>query len=153
MKDSIHSITKVVLIVLLALSVVSGLVYYGLFDFNRTLDVMINDLNNPYMNEIFYWSVILLGLIVLITIASPILNIIQNPKSGISILLSIAAFAVVILIGYALAGNEFSPNELERLKTTANVSTLVGMGIYTTYIAFGLTVLSIIYASVVKLFK
>jgi len=53
MKDSIHSITKVILIVLLALSVVSGLAFYGLFDFNRTLDMMMGDLNNPYMNEIF----------------------------------------------------------------------------------------------------
>ncbi|MBU3928953.1 MAG: hypothetical protein KKB74_14200 [Bacteroidetes bacterium] len=153
MKDNIHSITKVILIVLLALSVVSGLAFYGLFDFNRTLDMMMGDLNNPYMNEIFYWSAILLGIIVLITILSPIYNIILNPKSGKAILLSIAAFAVVIIIGYALADNEFSEYELEKLKTTAEVSTYVGMGLYTTYITFGITVLSIIYASLVKLFK
>lgn len=153
MKDSIHSITKVILIVLLALSVISGAAYYGLFDFGRTLSEMLNDLDNPYMNEIFYWSVILLGLIVLITIISPIYDMIINPKNGVAVLISVAAFAIVILAGYMMAGNEFSEFELEKLKTTADVSTYVGMGLYSTYIAFGLTVLSIVYASVVKLFK
>jgi hypothetical protein len=153
MKDSIHSITKMILIVLLALSVVSGLIFYGLFDFNRTLDMMMDDLNNPYMNEIFYWSAILSGIIVLITILSPIYNIILNPKNGKVILFSIGAFAVVILISYALDDNEFSEYELEKLKTTAEVSSYIGMGLYTTYITFGITVLSIIYASLVKLFK
>jgi len=153
MKDSIHAITKVILIVLLALSVISGMLYYTMFDFDRTLAEMLSDLNNPFMNEIFYWSVILLGIIVLITILSPIYNIILNPKSGIKILFSIAVFAVVLLIGYTLAGNEFSPFQLEKLKTTADISVYVGMGLYATYIAFGLTVLSILYASVIKLFK
>ncbi|GEM_PF-196610 len=153
MKDSIHSITKVILIVLLAISVVSSVLYYTMFDFNRTLAEMLGDLNNPFMNEFFFWSAILLGIIVLITILSPIYNIILNPRSGITILFSVAAFAVVLLVGYALAGNEFSAFQLEKLKTTAEVSVYVGMGLYATYIAFGLTVLSILYASVIKLFK
>ena len=153
MKDSIHSITKVILIVLLALSVISGVAYYAMFDFSRTLAEMMDDLNNPFLNEFFYWSAILLGIIVLITIVSPIYNFIINPQNIGVVIGSMVAFLAVILVGYILADNEFSAFELEKLKTTAQVSKLVGMGIYSTYIAFALTVLAIIYSSVVKLFK
>jgi hypothetical protein len=114
---------------------------------------MMDDLNNPYLNEFFYWSAILLGIIVLITIISPIYNFIINPQNIGVVIASVVAFVAVILVGYLLAGNEFSAYELEKLKTTAQVSKLVGMGIYSTYIAFGLTILAIIYSSIVKLFK
>jgi len=68
-------------------------------------------------------------------------------------LISIGLLVVVIVVAYALAGNDFTEYRLEELKTTAKTSRLVGMGLFATYIAFGLTVLSILYASIVKLLK
>jgi len=62
---------------------------------------------------------------------------------------------VVIVIGvaYVFAGNNFSDYRLEELKTTAETSQMVGVGLYTTYIAFGLTIIAILYSSVIKIFK
>jgi hypothetical protein len=60
---------------------------------------------------------------------------------------------VVIVIGYSMADNTFTDLELEVLKTDANTSKLVGMGLYVTYIAFGLALLAALYASIVKAFK
>jgi hypothetical protein len=71
----------------------------------------------------------------------------------VKLLISLALFVVVIIIGYSLAGNEFTDLRLEELKSTAETSKLVGMGLYVTYIAFGLTILAAIYASIIKVFK
>jgi hypothetical protein len=90
---------------------------------------------------------------VVVMFISPIYGFITNPQNIVKLLVSIAAFVIVLGVAYSLAGNEFSAFQLEKLKTTADVSVYVGMGIYATYIAFGLTVLSILYASVIKLFK
>jgi multisubunit Na+/H+ antiporter MnhB subunit len=68
-------------------------------------------------------------------------------------LISIGVMVVVIVIAYAVAGNEFTEYQLEELRTTAHTSTLVGMGLYATYITFGLTVVAIFYASISKIFK
>ena len=153
MKDSIANITRWILYLLLALSVILGAVFYIFYDFNRTLAVLLADMDNQYFSLISNWAVILLGLIVLITIASPIYGFVINPKNIITMLISVVVFVVVIGLAYMLAGNEFTEYRLEELDTTAYTSKLVGMGLIATYIAFGLTVVSILYASVIKLFK
>lgn len=153
MKDKIHSITRIILYVLMAISVIAGVVFYTMYDSGRTLPQLLEDLNNPYLNEVLYWAGILLGIIVLITIASPIFNFIINPKNAIKILISLGIFVVVVVIGYSMAGNNFSDLRMEELEITAETSKLVGMGLYVTYIAFGLTILAALYASIVKVFK
>lgn len=153
MKDSIANITRWILYLLLALSVILGAVFYIFYDFNRSLAELLADMDNQYFAMVSNWAVILLGLIVVITIASPIYGFIINPRNIITMLISIVALVVIVGTAYMLAGNEFTEYRLEKLETTAYTSKLVGMGLYATYIAFGLTVVSILYASVIKLFK
>jgi len=153
MKDSIANITRWILYLLLALSVILGAVFYIFYDFNRSLAELLADMDNQYFAMVSNWAVILLGLIVVITIASPIYGFIINPRNIITMLISIVALVVIVGTAYMLAGNEFTEYRLEELETTAYTSKLVGMGLYATYIAFGLTVVSILYASVIKLFK
>lgn len=88
-----------------------------------------------------------------VMIISPIYTFIINPKNLLKLLIALGLFVVVIVIGYSFATNTFTPLELEALKTDADTSKLVGMGLYVTYIGFGLAVLAAIYASVVKVFK
>jgi len=138
MKDSIANITRWIMYILLALSVIPGVLFYA-----QLMDT-----------ELFInWGKMLLVAGVVVMFISPIYGFITNPQNIVKLLISVAAFVVVLGIAYSLAGNEFSAFQLEKLKTTAEVSVYVGMGLYATYIAFGLTVLSILYASVIKLFK
>jgi hypothetical protein len=138
MKDSIANITRWIMYILLALSVIPGVLFYA-----QLMDT-----------ELFInWGKMLLIAGVVVMFISPIYGFITNPQNIVKLLVSIAAFVIVLGVAYSLAGNEFSAFQLEKLKTTADVSVYVGMGIYATYIAFGLTVLSILYASVIKLFK
>ncbi len=138
MKDSIANITKWILYLLLLLSVIPGVLFYaGLLD----TELFIN------------WAKVLLIVAVIVMIISPIYGFITNPQNMIKMLISIVGLVVVVLIAYFLAGNEFSNYQLEQISATAETSKLVGMGLYATYIAFGLTVLAIIYSSVVKFFK
>lgn len=138
MKDNIANITKWILYLLLALSVIPGVLFY----------------TNVISSGIFInWAKILLVVGVSVMFLSPIYGFITNPQNIIKMLISLAVMAVVIVIAYAFASNEFTSYELEQLKTTAHTSTLVGMGLYATYIAFGLTIVAIFYASITKIFK
>lgn len=138
MKDNIANITRWILYLLLALSVIPGVLFYaGMLD----TELFIN------------WAKILLIVGVAVMVISPIYGFITNPQNLVKMLISIVMMVVVIVIAYSLAGNDFSEYRLEELKTTAETSRLVGMGLFATYIAFGLTVVSILYASVIKLFK
>lgn len=138
MKDNIANITKWILYLLLALSVIPGVLFY----------------TNIISPGIFInWAKILLITGVAIMFLSPIYGFITNPQNIVKMLISIAVMVVVIIIAYAFASNDFTAYQLEELETTAKTSTLVGMGLYATYIAFGLTVVAILYASVIKIFK
>ena len=138
MKDSIANITKWILYLLLALSVIPGVLFYtGMLD----TELFIN------------WAKILLIVAVIVMVLSPIYGFITNPQNIVKMLISIAVMVVVVGLAYMLAGNSFTDYKLEELGTTADTSKLVGMGLYATYIAFGLTVVAIFYASVIKIFK
>lgn len=138
MKDNIASITRWILYVLIGIVAVLGILFYT---GNLSEDSFINGAK---------WMLIL-GVAVMVI--SPIYTFIISPKNLVKLLVSLALFVVVIVIGYSMAGNTFSDLQLEALKTDADTSKLVGMGLYVTYIAFGLAILAAIYASIVKAFK
>jgi len=138
MKDSIANITRWILYLLLVLSVVPGVLFYaGMLD----TEIFIN------------WAKILLIAGAAVMVISPIYGFIVNPQNLIKMLISIVGMVVIVGVAYTLAGNEFTTYRLEELNSTVETSKLVGMGLYTTYIAFGVTVIVILYSSVVKLFK
>jgi len=153
MKDKIANITKWILILLLALSVISGAAFYIMYDFNRILAVLLEDSNNTYLAMVTNWAVVLLGITVLVTVASPIYGIISNPKNIVKLLISLGVIAVVVIIGYSIAGDGVSEIQAVKHGLTSTSSKMVGTGLYVTYIFFGLTVFSLLYASVIKIFK
>jgi hypothetical protein len=138
MKDSIANITRWILYVLVAIVVILGTLFYT---DNLSSDGIIN--GATYM--------LYIGVAVLII--SPIYSFIANPTNVVKLLISAGLMIVVIVIGYSMADNTFTDLELETLQTDANTSKLVGMGLYVTYIAFGLTIIAAIYASIIKAFK
>jgi hypothetical protein len=138
MKDSIANITKWILYLLLVLSVVPGVLFYaGMLD----TEIFIN------------LAKILLIVAAAVMVISPIYGFIINPQNLVKMLISIVGMVVVVGVAYTLAGNEFTNYRLEELDSTVEISKLVGMGLFTTYIAFGITIIAILYSSVAKLFK
>lgn len=138
MKDKIANITVWILYVLLGIVAILGILFYT---GNLGEDVFINGAK---------WF---LYIGVTVMVISPIYTFIINPVNIVKLLVSVGLFVVVIVIGYSMAGNTFTDFQLEVLKTDADTSKLVGMGMYVTYIAFALTIIAAIYASIVKAFK
>ena len=138
MKDNIAGITKWILYALIAIVITLGVLFYtGILGSEGIID------GAKYM--------LYLGIVVMVI--SPIYSFITNPSNIVKLLISLGLMVVVIVIGYTMADNTFTDLELEVLKTDANTSKLVGMGLYVTYIAFGLALLAAVYASIVKAFK
>ncbi|MEJ2595794.1 MAG: hypothetical protein P8100_11880 [bacterium] len=138
MIDRIHNITRWILYVLVAVVAILGVLFYT---------------DNLSSEGIITGAKYMLYLGIAVMIISPIYSFISNPTNIVKLLISIGLMVVVIVIGYSMADNTFTPLELETLETTADTSKLVGMGLYVTYIAFGLTILVTIYASIIKAFK
>ena len=153
MKDNIANISRWVLYLLLALSVISGVVFYLLYDSGRADSVLLEDLDNKYLNEFLYWGGILLALTIIVTVVSPIYGFIVNPKNLGMLLISLGVAAVVVVIAYMFADNSVTEVQAVKYELTQAGSKRVGVGLYTTYIAFGLAVLALLYSSVVKIFK
>ncbi len=138
MIDKIHKITQWVLVALLLIGAVAGIAFY--FD-ALSAETLIN------------LGIALIVVAVVVTIIGAFFNMASNPKSAAMMGVSLVIFIIVFGIAYAIAGNQFSSLQLEELKINAETSKLVGMGLYATYISFGIAVLVILYSSVVKAFK
>jgi len=138
MKDKIANITRWILIVLLAVSVIPGVMFYlGSLETEIFLNI----------------AKLLLLLAAAIMVISPVYGIITNPQNIVKLLISVALIVVVVIAGYALAGDSVSEVQSVKFGLTQTSSKMVGTGLYVTYIAFGLTVLSLLYSSVIKIFK
>lgn len=138
MIDKIHKITKWVLIALLAVGAVAGILFY--------------------VGSLSEETLINLGIALIIAAAAVTLlgagfNLASNPKGAAMMGISLVLFAIVFGIAYSIAGNQFTPLQLEELDISAVTSKLVGMGLYATYISFGIAVLVILYSSVAKVIK
>ncbi len=100
------------------------------------------------------WTYLLLGVATAGAIIFPVLGMLTNPKGAVKTLISIAFFAVVVLIAYSLAddtvlkipGYTGGDNIPSRLK-------FAGASIYAMYFFFVIAVASILVAEVSKIFK
>ena len=138
MKDKIANITRWILIVLLAVSVIPGVMFYlGALDTEVFLSI----------------AKLLLLVAAIIMVISPIYGIITNPQNIVKLLISLAVIVVVVIVGYSIAGDAVTETQDVKYGLTQTTSKMVGTGLYVTYIAFGLTVLSLLYSSVIKIFK
>ncbi|MBP6977358.1 MAG: hypothetical protein PHD61_01510 [Bacteroidales bacterium] len=83
----------------------------------------------------------------------PFFSLIKSPKQLVRVLLTIAGVVILAIIAYALAGNELSPERLQKLNTTAQVSKTVGAGLIFTYIIVVVTFGALIVTSLLNMFK
>ena len=138
MKDNVANLTRWILYILLGFVALLGILFYT---------------NIMSVDSYLWWSILLLVLGVIIMIISPIYGFISHPKNALKLLMSLVILAVILIISYFMAGNQFSALRLEELGTTAQVSKLVGMGLYVTYFLFGIGILAVVFSMIIKPFK
>jgi hypothetical protein len=131
-------ILRIFLGVLLAISALLAALFF--------LNVVSDDM-------LIYWGYFLVILTAVITILFPLAFMIMNPKGSIKIFIALGLMIIVAIIAYSLAEVGLSDHMIEKLKTSADTAKYVGAGLIFTYIMACLAVLSIIYASISKIFK
>lgn len=101
-----------------------------------------------------YWAYILFAIAAVAAIGFPLVKLFTQPKEAVKTLISVAVIAVIVFIAYSLAddkvldltGYEGPDNVPETLK-------FAGTLLWTTYLLFGIAILSILYVEVSKIFK
>ncbi len=131
-------VLRIFLAALLAISALLALLFF--------LNVVSDDL-------LIYWGYFLVIFTAVITILFPIAFMIMNPRNSIKIFIGIGAMVVIAIIAYSLSTVGLSDLQLEKLGVSAGTAKYVGTGLIFTYILATLAVLSIVYASISKLFK
>ncbi|MBN2237749.1 MAG: hypothetical protein JW729_09320 [Bacteroidales bacterium] len=102
----------------------------------------------------YFWiAYIAFGLSALFAILFPIIQIFQDPKAAVRTFVILAFLVVLGFVAYYLSDNTFTPAELDKMKTTADISVWVGAGLIYTYFVFVLAVVAVIYANISSLFK
>lgn len=144
MKDKVAHITRWILYALLFIAAVAGVLFYtGALGAKDGLGA--NNLIN--LGKIFlYFAVIVL-------VVAPVYTMIKNPQNLMKMVFSVVALLVVLAISYGIASNHLTMLQLETYHITAQTSRLVGMGLYATYIVLGLSVVTILYSAIVRIFK
>jgi len=138
MTDKSSKLLQILLGAILAISALLGILFYA--------NVISDDV-------VLYWGYILVIVTAAITIIAPLIYLIFNLKSAVKFFIILGAMVVLAIISYVLSGNEFSSLQLEQMKSTAETSVTVGAGLIFLYILAALAILSIIYASVSRIFK
>ncbi len=149
MDKKIIRIASIVSVVLLAIGVVFTLLT-ALYGKNFETDAGVRD---RLLNPFFGITLAILIITALAAILFPFFSMVKQPKQLIRILLIIAGVVVVALVAYALAGNELSPERLQKLNTTAQVSKTVGAGLIFTYIIIAVTFGALIVTSLLNMFR
>lgn len=123
--------------VLLAISALTVLLFFvGVSD----VDLMLN------------WAYILLGLTIAASILFPLANIVQNPQAAMRSLVGLAIVAVVLGISYAISSDATIVTPVNTFDNPVTLK-LSDMGLYATYIALGVALVSILVGEVSNIFK
>ncbi|NQT78215.1 MAG: hypothetical protein HQ565_10905 [Bacteroidetes bacterium] len=131
-------ILRIFLGVILAISALLAILFF------------VNVISDDYF---IYWGYFLLILTAALSIIFPIINLIMNPKNSIKIFIALGIMVILAIISYSMSQVTWTEFQLEKLGTTATTVKYVGAGLIFTYFLGGLTVLSIIYSSISKIFK
>ncbi len=99
-------------------------------------------------------SVVLMGLAAVGVLAASVFNFIHHPKAAVRVLLGLAVFAILALIGYSLSNGEILENYYKYGIETANQSKRIDAELYVMYglglIAFLAIIASEISAAIKK---
>ena len=139
MTDKVNKILQLGLVVVLAISLVLFVVFY---------------INGESMTEtVINWAFVLLGITVVLLFVFPIVGFINNPKAGVKVLIVLAGFAVLYGISWSMASGDNSAAIYEKSAVTTEVSRMIGAALISAYFIVGITLVTMVYASIAKAFK
>ncbi len=145
MDKTILTITKIVSLLLIALAVIMQIVVLV-----KGEDRLIG---SGVLDNYILLGYVAIGLTAIFAFLFPIISMIKNPKNSLKILGTLVLLTIIGFICFSMAKNNLNIEQLEQLKTTAQISKIVGASIYFAYIIGGLAILSIIFSSVSSFFK
>jgi hypothetical protein len=149
MDKLIIKIAKILSIIVILL----GVVFFILTAINGDeLDVdpaLQGKILNPYGGLAFITLFITAGAIILFSL----MGIIAKPKNLVRFLILLGILVALGFIGYSLSGNNFNAEELQRLKSTAEESRMVGAALIFTYFVGALTILALVVSNSINFFR
>lgn len=98
-------------------------------------------------------SYVAVAIAAVLALGFPLYFMLQNPKDLLKIAGGIVVLVAIGFVCYSIADNTFNIAQLEKLKTTADISRYVGASLYFTYFLGGIAVLTIIFSGISGLFK
>lgn len=102
-------------------------------------------------DPVLYWSYALVGIAGLLWIGSTVQSMIAKPSAIKGQMIGLGFMAVVMIISYILAdGSDYATYSDEITESTVRFSDML---LYATYILGGITILSVLYSSIVKFSK
>jgi len=102
------------------------------------------------------WAYILLAITIIASLLFPVIYLVSNVKALVRVLAVVGGAAALFLLAYFVF-SDANPIKITGYLGTDNsdpgVLRMVGTALYTTYILFGVALLSIVYSEVIKIFK
>jgi hypothetical protein len=139
--------------ILSVIIIILGVVFFVLVVINAK--VLETDLGiqakvlDPFANLMY----ITLLIAAVLAVIFPLIHAVMNPKQLLKFIIILAGLVIVGFVAYSLADNQFDIVRLQKLKTTAEESKIVGAALLFTYFTAGLTVLSLLVFSIFSFFK
>ena len=102
------------------------------------------------------WAYILLALAAIAAVLFPLISIVTDVKAILRLLAVLAGAAVLVILSYFVFASDASIDIIGYTGTdNRDPATLkwIGTGLFSTYIIFGMALLSILYSEVANLFK
>lgn len=143
----IKRISQIVGVSAIVISVVLAFLFYINIKEPKTLSSFINILMN--------WTIIMVVLAIAFAfLIGPIVSIISNPKSLIKGLISVGVLVVIVVIAYTLSSGDITTVHLNyEIANLQSQLIFTETGLITFYIMGGITVLAVIVAEVMNIFK
>ena len=129
------------------------IVYAGVFFFGEQIEDVAYP--HPASTDAFLdWAKVLFWIAVGVTLLFELYHIVMNPKSAVRTLISLGIILVIVFAAYGMADD--TPMKIVGYNGPDNVPsmlTMAGTMLYTMYILFGVTLATILYAEISRLFK
>ena len=148
---------KIVTILLWVLLIISAVLVVSLMvNINEEVDTDPNMLS--WVNSNLIWAYVLVAVGAGVAILSGLVNMVTDKKAARGGIIAIVFLGAVALISYALASPEIPQfigvdKFINDGTLNESVAKMVDAGLYATYILLALSVLSIAFSSVARLFK
>ncbi|MBQ9508094.1 MAG: hypothetical protein IJR53_01560 [Bacteroidales bacterium] len=108
--------------------------------------------NGKLLNVILVMAYVLFFINIALLLIFALKAIVTNIKSSYKIILVIALFAVVIILGYVFASSEMTPSAI-KMQLTPQTVKRIGMGMFVLYVTFFGAICAVIYSAISNAIK